>query len=149
LELCQAGITVGIATDGPASHNRLDLFEEMRTAIRLARIRSAGATSLSAFEALKMMTVDAASALERPDLGRLVAGATADIMAISIDEPAFHPVVSADDDLYGRLVWSGSPWAVHSVWVGGRQVVGDGNVLTLSVADAVVEVNERAARLAV
>jgi len=147
LEFLGAGITVGIATDGPASHNRLDLFEEMRTAIRFARVRSVDPTALSAFEALRMVTVDAAAALGRPDLGRLVAGATADIVAISMDDPSFCPVIPADDDLYGRLVWSGSPSVVRSVWVGGRPVVAHGEVLTLDVGDAISEVNERAAML--
>ena len=59
-EMRAAGLRVAIGTDGPASHHRLDLFEEMRTAIRIARIRSSDAQTLPAAEVLRMTTAGAA-----------------------------------------------------------------------------------------
>ena len=146
--LRSAGIRVGIGTDGPASHHRLDLFEEMRTAIRLGRIKEGDAGFLPAHEALRMVTAGAADAIDRPDLGRLVAGSWADMVAISSDEPAFHPVIPGEDDPVSRLVWAGSPKAVRSVWVGGRRVVQDGRVTSIDVDAMRTDMTERARRLA-
>lgn len=147
-EMIEAGINVGIATDGPASHHRLDLFEEMRTAIRLARIERGDAAFMPAHQALHMATAGAADAIGRSDLGRLAPGSRADMIQLSPSESALHPVVPDEDDPVSRLVWSGSPRAVRSVWVGGEQVVGDGRVLTVDVDEVRAEVTERARRLA-
>ncbi len=147
-EMRAAGIPVGIATDGPASHHRLDLFEEMRMALRLARIRSQDAAALLPHDALAMVTREAADAIGRPDLGRLAPGNPADMIAVSITEPAFGPVIPEEDDLISRLVWSGAPAAVHSSWVGGRPVMSEGKVLTVEVGAAGRDLARRAARLA-
>ncbi len=143
-----AGIPVGIATDGPASHHRLDLFEEMRMALRLARIRSQDAAALLPHDALAMVTREAADAIGRPDLGRLATGNPADMIAVSITEPAFGPVIPEEDDLISRLVWSGAPAAVHSSWVGGRPVMSEGKALTVEVGAAGRDLARRAVRLA-
>ena len=148
-EMRAAGIPVGIATDGPASHHRLDLFEEMRMALRLARIRSQDAGALLVRDALAMVTREAADAIGRADLGRIVPGNPADLIAISIDAPSFQPVVPEDDDLVARLVWSATREAVHSAWVGGRRVMSEGKVLTVDTEMIHRETNRRAARIAV
>ncbi|HVR33327.1 MAG TPA: amidohydrolase family protein [Acidimicrobiia bacterium] len=146
-DMTAAGIKVGIATDGPASHHRLDLFEEMRTAIRLARVRSGDAQQFDTDTALWMTTAGAADAIGRFDLGRLTPGARADMVALS-GSSALHPVIEEEDDPVARVVWSGSPSAVTSVWVGGNQVVESGAVTTIDRAAAVRELDERAERLA-
>lgn len=146
-EMLAAGIRMAIATDGPASHHRLDLFEEMRTAIRLARIRHSDAQRFPTSRALWMTTAGAADAIGRPDLGRLTPGARADMVALA-DMSAFHPRVETDDDPIARVVWSASPAAVKSVWVGGRQVVESGSVTTIDETAATRELDERSARLA-
>ena len=147
-EMRAAGIPVGIATDGPASHHRLDLFEEMRMAMRLARIRFNDAGALLPRQALAMATSEAADAIGRPDLGRLAPGNPADMIAVTTTDPAFGPVIPEEDDLISRLVWSGSPAAVHSSWVGGRQVMSEGEVLTVDVQACREEVSRIAVRLA-
>ncbi len=147
-EMRAAGIPVGIATDGPASHHRLDLFEEMRMALRLARIRSQDAGALLAHEALAMVTTEAADAIGRADLGRIVPGSPADLIAVSTTAPAFGPVVDQEDDLISRLVWSGTADSVHSSWVGGQRVMTEGRVLTVEIEAARQDVTRRAARLA-
>ena len=147
-EMIQAGIKAGIATDGPASHHRLDLFEEMRTAIRLARIHRRDAAFMPPYEALHMTTAGAADAIGRSDLGRIEPGCRADMVQLSPSESPLHPVVPDEDDPVSRLVWSGSPRAVRSVWVGGEQVVSEGRVLTMDIDEVRVEVTERARRLA-
>ena len=147
-DLLAAGVRVGIGTDGPASHQRLDLFEEMRTAIRLARIREADAGFLPARQVLHMVTAGAADAIDRPDLGRLGAGAWADMVELSADEPALHPVIPGEDDPVSRIVWSGSPKVVRSVWVGGRKVVEDGRVTSIDTDAVRSDMTRRARRLA-
>ena len=148
-EMFAAGLRVAIGTDGPASHHRLDLFEEMRTAIRTARVRSGDAQTLPAAEALRMTTAGAAEVLGWGDeLGRLAPGCWADMVELSPAEPALNPVIAAEDDPLSRIVWSGSPGAVRAVWVAGRKVVDDGRVLTFDLAAAVDDATARAHRLA-
>ncbi len=148
LDLIGAGVRVGLGTDGPASHHRLDLFEEMRMAIRLARVKTGDAGVLPARQALHMATAGAADCIDRPDLGRLTPGSRADMVAITGAEPAMNPVIPGEDDPISRIVWSGSPSAVRSVWVGGRQVVEDGEVTSIDTAAVRGEMQRRARRLA-
>jgi 5-methylthioadenosine/S-adenosylhomocysteine deaminase len=138
-----AGIRVGIATDGPASHDRLDLFDDMRTAIRLARIGAMDASAMPARTALEMTTSEAAAAVGRPDLGRLVPGCRADMVALDLDQPGFDPIFG-EDALFDRIVWAGSPSAVRDVWVQGRQVVRDRACLTADRSALRADVTRRA-----
>ena len=117
-------------------------------ALRLARIRSHDAAALLPHDALAMVTREAADSISRPDLGRLSPGNPADMIAVSTTDPAFGPMIPEEDDLISRLVWSGSPAAVHSSWVGGRRVMSEGKVLTVDVEASRVDVSGRAARLA-
>jgi 5-methylthioadenosine/S-adenosylhomocysteine deaminase len=141
------GIPVGLGTDGPASHDRLDLFEEMRTAIRYARVAGLDASLIDAPTALAMATSEAADALGRPDLGRLAAGARADMVLLDVEGPSYSPTLP-DGDLIGRIVWAGTPQSVRAVWVGGRKVVSEGRCTTIDLVEAQREVNARAVRIA-
>lgn len=147
-DMLAAGLRMGIATDGPASHHRLDLFEEMRTAIRMARVRGGDAQLFPPARALRMVTAGAADAIGRPDLGRLSPGAWADMTALSPGYPPLHPVLSVEDDPISRIVWSGSPAAVREVWVAGRRVVSGGEAGGTDHAALLAELDERARRLA-
>ena len=147
VDLLAAGIRVGLGTDGPASNNDLDLWEEMRLAGMLARLRGGDAGALPAAQALDLATRGAGVAIGRPDLGVLAPGAKADMMAVSLDDPAFVPLLD-DGMLVEHLVWSASSRLVTDVWVGGRQVVADGVVCTVDLERARHEVGLRAARLA-
>ena len=148
LDMLDAGVRVGLGTDGPASHHRLDLFEEMRMAIRLARLKAGDASVLPAHQALHLATAGAADCIDRPDLGRLAPGSWADMVQVSDSEPALDPVIPGEDDPISRVVWSGSPRAVRSVWVGGRQVVHDGRVTSLDTVSLRSEMGRRARKLA-
>ena len=118
------------------------------TAIRLARIDRGDAAFMPPHQALHTTTAGAADAIGRSDLGRLEPGSRADMVQMSPSESALHPVVPGEDDPVSRLVWSGSPRAVRSVWVGGEQVVREGRVITVDVDGVTAEVTERARRLA-
>lgn len=145
VRLREAGVAVGIATDGPASHDRLDPFEEMRLAVRLARAAAGDAAALGPVDVLRMTTREAAAVLGRDDIGSLVPGRRADM--ILVDTEGFVPVVEPVD-LLTHLVFSGAPSLVRDVWVEGRQVVGDGRVMSVDVTEARRDVAARARRLA-
>ncbi|HEX7443875.1 MAG TPA: hypothetical protein VF320_08310, partial [Acidimicrobiales bacterium] len=84
--------------------------------------------------------------LGRPDLGVLAPGSKADMMAVSLDDPAFVPLFD-DAMLIEHLVWSASSRLVTDVWVGGEQVVVAGRHCTVDVERARDEVGRRAGRL--
>jgi 5-methylthioadenosine/S-adenosylhomocysteine deaminase len=146
-DMLARGLRVGLATDGPASNNDLDLWEDMRLAVMLARVQSRDATSLPAAEVLDLVTRGGAAALGRDDLGSLHAGAKADMILLDLEDPAFVPVLE-DAQLIEHLVWSSQSRLVTDVWVGGRQVVADGRCLTIDGPRARREVQQRARRLA-
>lgn len=145
--MLEHGIKVGLGTDGPASNNNLDLWEELRLAALLARLTSSDAQSLPAAEAFWLATGGGAAAIGRPDLGVLERGRAADFSRIDTDDAAFVPVASATDILT-HLVWSASSRQVRDVWVGGARVVTDGVLTTIDEAEARAQVQGRALRLA-
>lgn len=139
------GITVGIATDGVASNDDLDLWEELKLTPLLARGRDLDAQAMSAATAIELATVGGAQAIGLDDVGLLAEGHHADVIRIDIDQPAFTPGVDADR--LTSLVFAGSARFVTDVWVGGRQVVADRTCLTIDVDEAMAEVRTRGRRL--
>ena len=146
VDLLAHGIRVGLGTDGPASNNDLDLWEEMRLAAMLARLRERDAGAIDSATVLELATRGAGEALGRPDLGVLAPGARADMIAVRLDDPVFVPLLD-DEQLIEHLVWSASSRLVTDVWVEGRQVVEEGRCLTVDLEEARAEVEQRARRL--
>ncbi|SDY32344.1 Cytosine/adenosine deaminase [Modestobacter sp. DSM 44400] len=146
-DMLDLGIRVGLGTDGPASNDNLDLFEDLRLAAQLARLRERDATALTAPEAFWLATGAAAAAIGREDLGQLTAGRRADLVHVDSDDIAFVPVGDADD-LVTHLVWSVGSRHVRDTWVAGRQVVRDGVSTTVDEAALRADVQTRAMRLA-
>jgi 5-methylthioadenosine/S-adenosylhomocysteine deaminase len=146
-DMLAMGLRVGLGTDGPASNNDLDLWEEMRLAPMLARARDGDAALVPSRQALELATRRGADALGRSDIGALEAGRWADMILLELDDPTFVPLLDLSD-LAALTVWSASSRLVTDVWVGGRQVVTDGACATVDEPRARVEVQERAARLA-
>lgn len=126
-ELLKAGVTVSLGTDGAASNNNLDMFEEMRLAALIHKGVSGDPTAVPAAEALRMATEYGAKSVFLPEVGRLEAGMKADIIAIDIDQPHLLP----HSDLLSHAVYSASAKDVAHVWVDGKQVVKNGECLTL------------------
>jgi 5-methylthioadenosine/S-adenosylhomocysteine deaminase len=146
-DLLAAGVTVGLGTDGPASNNDLDLWEEMRLAALLARLRTGDPTALHPDQVIAMATRYGARALGLPDVGTLAPGMVADLVHLSLDDPAFVPLLS-DPDLLTHLVFAAPREAVRNVWVSGEQVVADGACTTVDIPEARARVQQAAARLA-
>jgi 5-methylthioadenosine/S-adenosylhomocysteine deaminase len=146
-DMLDLGIRVGIGTDGPASNDNLDLFEDLRLAAQLARLRERDATALPAAEAFWLASGGAAAAIGREDLGQLAVGRRADLVHVDTEDIAFVPVGDVED-LVTHLVWSVGSRHVRDTWVAGRQVVRDGASTTVDEAALRADVQTRAMRLA-
>jgi len=126
--LLQAGVNVGLGTDGAASNNRLDVFTEMRMAALLAKGSAGDPTVLPAHTALEMATVRAARALGIDDrVGTLAPGKCADMTAVDLGalelQPCYDPV--------SHLVYAAGREHVSHVWVDGELLVDDGRLTRL------------------
>jgi 5-methylthioadenosine/S-adenosylhomocysteine deaminase len=116
-ELRAADVRVGLGTDSPASTPSFDMFEEMRTAIYLARSRTKRPEALLATDALRMATLDAARALRIEDqVGTLTPGKRADLTVVSLAGSPYHPV----EDPAAAVVFGGSPERVLETIVDGH-----------------------------
>src|SRR5467141_2497412 len=111
------GINVGIGTDGAASNNRLDLFQEMRTAALLAKAVGNDAQAMPAHQALAAATLHGARALGlEASIGSLAPGKLADLCAVAFDEPELAPRY----DPVSHLVYAAGREHVSHVWVAGE-----------------------------
>lgn len=126
-QLLKAGVTVSLGTDGPASNNNLDMFEEMRLAALIHKGVSGDPTAVPAVEALRMGTEYGAKSLFLDGVGTLAPGMKADFIALNTDQAHFLP----HTDFISHAVYSASAKDVEHVWVDGKQVVKNGICLTL------------------
>jgi 5-methylthioadenosine/S-adenosylhomocysteine deaminase len=115
-----AGVRVGLGSDSPSSALSLDLFDELRAALLLARASAGDPEALSTAAALQMATLDGARALGLADRGALEAGMLADLIAVRLDQTPFWP----SDDPVSALVLGGSPRLVTLVAIGGDVLYG-------------------------
>jgi 5-methylthioadenosine/S-adenosylhomocysteine deaminase len=117
----QLGVKVLVGTDGAASNNKLDLWEEGRLASLLAKGHSQDATAWPAGQLLYSMTLHAAQALGLEHLvGSIAVGKCADLISLSAqDKPHQVPI----HNWVSKLAYSGSGRDVQNVWVQGQQVV--------------------------
>ncbi|HTO47850.1 MAG TPA: TRZ/ATZ family hydrolase [Burkholderiales bacterium] len=121
-ELLAQGVNVGIGTDGAASNNRLDMFQEMRTTALLAKGVAGSAEAVPAREALRLATLGGARALGLDaTIGSIVPGKWADLVAIALGSPETQPCF----DPLSHLVYACGREHVTDVWVAGEAVVAD------------------------
>ncbi|MBV9163669.1 MAG: amidohydrolase family protein [Pseudonocardiales bacterium] len=149
LDLRTAGVAVGLGTDGPASHDDLDLWDDVRLAARLARLSTGDAAALTAAQALLLATRGGATALGRDDLGVLRPGGWADLVHIGADDPAFAAGLDVpDNQLLANLVWAAGARAVRDVWVAGELVLQGGTSTRVDSAEAHAALRSRVSRIA-
>jgi 5-methylthioadenosine/S-adenosylhomocysteine deaminase len=129
-------LTVGIGTDGPASNNDLDMFEEMRLAAILAKTAANDPTALPARQALLMATRQGAEALFLGDrTGSLEVGKQADLLTLDGHPVHNMPQFHRDPDLvYSRIVYAGKSSDVRDVMCDGRWLMRDKTLLTIDEA---------------
>jgi 5-methylthioadenosine/S-adenosylhomocysteine deaminase len=136
-ELLRAGVRVGLGSDGGCTNNRLSVFEEMRMASLLARVRLLDGAALDAATAFRLGTASAASILGL-ETGTVAPGALADLVAVDLTHPSLHPPT----DLVKSVVYALSPQAVTDVWVHGERVVQGGRLARTSLDDILGAVRE-------
>jgi len=127
--MLRAGVRLGLGTDGAASNNDLNLWEEMDTAAKLHKLVSQDPTAVSAREALEMATLGGARAahLER-EIGSLEAGKRADLILVDLDAPHIVPMYN----LYSHLVYAAKASDVTETVVNGRLLMRRRRLLTLN-----------------
>lgn len=132
-------LNVALGTDGAASNNDLNMLGEMKAAAFLAKLTTANPKSSSAETVLKMATIHGAKALGIDhEVGSLTVGKSADFIAIKLDEletmPLYHPI--------SQIVYSASRNQITDVWVKGKQLMKNRDLLTLDEAEIKAKTNE-------
>jgi 5-methylthioadenosine/S-adenosylhomocysteine deaminase len=134
--MLEAGIDVGIGTDGQASNNDQDMFEEMRLAALLPKGITKDPTAVPAKQAFSMATIGGARALGMGEIiGSLEVGKRADVAVLELDR--VHNVPRFDlspDNVYSQLVYAAKAHDVAHVMVNGRWVMRERVLLTLDEA---------------
>ena len=144
LKMRQAGITVGLACDGPACNNTQDMFEVMKDAALLQKVTTRDPVSLTARDVFAMATIEGAKACGMADrIGSLSAGKLADITIIDTLASHLRPI----HDPFATLVYSARAADVETVLVGGNIVVQDKKVLTMDEAEIIHKAQLRADEL--
>jgi len=140
--LLNAGVTVGLGSDGAGSNNTLDIMREMRQAALLHKV-GGDPTAVSAPRALHLATRGGALALGRTDLGALQAGKLADMILLDFDKPHLTPAGRVVSD----LVYAAYGSDVDTVIVHGQVLMEGRKLLTLDEERIRAKVNESARRL--
>ncbi|CAM4217164.1 amidohydrolase [Paenibacillus tarimensis] len=135
-ELLKSGVTVSLGTDGAASNNNLDIFDEIRLAALIHKGVTGDPTAVPAMEALRLGTVYGARAIWQQDqIGMLQVGMKADMIALDLDQPHFYPRT----DIVSHLVYAASGRDVRHVWVDGVQVLKDRKAVLLDEEKIIAE----------
>ncbi len=125
-------INVGLGTDGAASNNRLDMFQEMRAAALLAKAESGDPEAMPCYEALRAATINGARALGLDAVtGSIEVGKAADLCAVCFEGPELAPCY----DYLSHLVYAAGRENVTHVWVAGRLLVEDRAFTSIAEAD--------------
>jgi len=140
-DLIDLGVNVGLGTDGPASNNTVDMFENIKAAALLQKLTYLNPTVLPAYETLKMATMNGAKALKLEEkTGSLEKGKKADIILVDISKPHLKPL----HNIYASIVYSAHGSDVDTVIVDGKILMENRQVKTLD-EQAVMEKAEKTA----
>jgi 5-methylthioadenosine/S-adenosylhomocysteine deaminase len=127
-ELLARGVTVGLGTDGCASNNNLDLFQEMDSAAKLHKVHRLDPTVMPSSVVLEMATLGGARVLGlEKEIGSLEVGKKADIIVLDLNRPHLQPVYN----IVSQLVYSAVGADVRDVIIDGKLVMHDRKLLTL------------------
>jgi 5-methylthioadenosine/S-adenosylhomocysteine deaminase len=128
-EMLKRGLLVGLGTDGAASNNDLNMWEEMDTAAKLHKVFSGDPKVLSAEEAFEMATIRGAQALHlETEIGSIEKGKRADLVIVERDSLNQIPLYN----VYSDLVYATKANDVETVIINGRIVMRDRRLLTLN-----------------
>jgi 5-methylthioadenosine/S-adenosylhomocysteine deaminase len=148
-QMLEVGLNVGIGTDGPASNNDLDMFEEVRLASFIAKAVSNDPTAVPAPMALAMATRIGAKALHIGHLtGSLEPGKRADLILVDTSPVHSSPRFQRDpDNAYAQIVYSSKSTDVSDVMVNGKWLMRDHRLLTLNEAELLTQADKIARQI--
>lgn len=141
-KMLKAGINVTLGTDGAASNNNLNMFEELHIASIIHKGYMLDSTAVKCTQTLRMATLNGAKLQGRPDTGALKVGNCADIIAVDLDRPHLFP----NNDTVGLVCYSAQGSDVCMNMVDGKIIYENGEYLTLDrdriMADAAAAAKE-------
>jgi len=142
--MLKRGVVVGLGTDGCASNNNLNMFEEMDTAAKLEKVVRLDPTAMSARIVVRMATCDGAKVLGMDDqVGSIEIGKKADIILIDMRKPHLTPMYNT----YSHLVYTVCSQDVDTVIIQGRVVMLGKKLQTIDEEEAMDRVNRIAVRI--
>lgn len=145
VDMIAAGVPVGLGTDGAASNNDLDMFEEMDLAAKQQKLARMDPRALPAEAVVAMATINGARALHmEKEIGSLEAGKKADVILIRTDAPHDTPQYGMKDSVYSELVFALKASDVDSVIIGGRVVMDHRRMITLDEPAILAHANQYA-----
>ena len=149
MKMLEVGLNVGIGTDGPASNNDLDMFEEVRLAAFVAKAVTNDPTSLPASQALLMATRLGAQALHIGHLtGSIEVGKRADLILVDVsplhNAPSFK---RSPDNTYAQIVYASKSTDVSDVMVNGKWLMRDHQLLTVKEDELLAQAAEIARKI--
>lgn len=138
VQMLQAGITVGIGTDGSASNNDVDMFGEMNTVAKIHKVARMDPTAMDASATLRAATIGGATVLGADrEIGSLEPGKKADLIVLDLNQPHLTPVYNP----VSHLVYAArGADVIHSV-IGGRVIMRNRRLTTLDEAGILAEMN--------
>ncbi len=142
----KAGIKVGLGTDGTASNNNLNMFQEMKTMALLHKIHNMSPTIISAEDVVRSATIGSAKVLRKDkEIGSLEVGKKADIIFIDTNFANITPYYN----IYSAIVYSMLGNEITDVMINGKFVKRNNKVLTINEEEIKQKVRELAKKLAV
>ncbi|MEE8167675.1 MAG: amidohydrolase family protein [Candidatus Hydrothermarchaeales archaeon] len=143
-EYLDAGITVALGTDGPASNNNLDIFEDMKICALLHKLNKGDASVVPAQRVLEFATINGAKALGlEKEIGSLEVGKRADVILVDLDKPNLTPLTNP----VSHLVYAASGSDVDTVIVDGKILMENRQMRTLDEAEVLKFAYEEASDL--
>ncbi len=140
-DLISRSIPVGLGTDGCASNNNLDLFGEMDTAAKLAKVHTMDPTVLNAETVLRMATIGGAQVLGMADkIGSLEIAKQADLIVLNNHQPHLTPMYNP----YSQIVYAANGHDVRHVVIDGRIVMENRHLQTLDLMEVLATAEEKA-----
>ncbi|SBV90511.1 5-methylthioadenosine/S-adenosylhomocysteine deaminase [uncultured delta proteobacterium] len=137
------GIPVGLGTDGAASSNNLNMFQEMAAAALLHKVHNEDPTVVAARDAIAMATIHGARALHWPGLGELRRGGPADVIAVDMTPPNMRPVHSPTSN----IVYAATGAEVRLTMVDGEILYKDGEYTRMDIEALYAKAQQAADRL--
>lgn len=149
VKMLETGVNVGIGTDGAASNNDLDMFEEVRIAALIAKAVNNDPTSLPASQALLMATRLGAQALHLGDItGSITPNRRADMILVNLNpihnSPSFR---RSAENIYSQIVYAAKSTDVSDVMVNGKWLMRERQLLTVKEDVLIVEAREVAKKI--